>query len=117
MHEHGNQGHGSHGSGVGFAIGVISGTLFGVALGLLLAPKAGSELRGELGTRAREAKGRLRDQLRYAEERGREAAERGRAAVERGREVLSRGVDEARRFGKQGQGSATEAAGPGGLDM
>jgi gas vesicle protein len=95
------------GSGAGFAIGVMAGTLFGIALGVLLAPKSGAELRGELGARAREANDKLKDQIRLAEEkaaelmeRGREVAERGRVAVDRGREAVVRGVDEARRFAK-----------------
>jgi gas vesicle protein len=95
------------GSGVGFGIGLVAGALFGAAVGLLLAPKSGAELRGDLNARAREAGDRLKEQVRQAEdaaaawaERGREVAERGRVAVDRGREAVARGVEEARRFSK-----------------
>ena len=36
------------GSGNGFVMGLIAGTVLGAGLGMLLAPKAGSELRGAL---------------------------------------------------------------------
>lgn len=43
--------------GGGFMMGLIAGAVLGVGLGMLLAPKAGSELRGQLGDTAT----RLRD--------------------------------------------------------
>lgn len=45
------------GSGGGFMLGLIAGAVLGAGLGMLLAPKAGSELRGQLGDQA----SRLRD--------------------------------------------------------
>jgi len=41
------------GSGNGFVMGLIAGTVLGAGLGMLLAPKAGSELRGAIGEQAR----------------------------------------------------------------
>jgi len=106
----------SGGSGVGFGIGLIAGTLFGVGLGLLLAQKPGSELREDLGVRARQAGDKLKEQYRQAEhaasgwaDRGREMAERGREVVERGREAVSRGVDEARRTARASADKAESA--------
>ena len=40
------------GSGGGFMLGLIAGAVLGAGLGMLLAPKAGSELRGQLGDQA-----------------------------------------------------------------
>jgi gas vesicle protein len=44
-------------SGGGFVMGLIAGAVLGAGIGMLLAPKAGSELRGQLGDQA----SRLRD--------------------------------------------------------
>jgi hypothetical protein len=40
------------GGGGGFVLGLIAGAVLGAGLGMLLAPKAGSELRGQLGEQA-----------------------------------------------------------------
>ena len=40
-------------SGGGFMMGLLTGTVLGAGLGMLLAPKAGSELRGAIGEQAR----------------------------------------------------------------
>lgn len=40
------------GSGGGFMLGLIAGAVLGAGIGMLLAPKAGSELRGQLGDQA-----------------------------------------------------------------
>ena len=70
------------GSGVGFGIGLVAGALFGAAVGLLLAPKSGAELRGDLNARAREAGDRLKEQVRQAEDAAAAWAERGREVYE-----------------------------------
>ncbi|MEZ5284707.1 MAG: YtxH domain-containing protein [Vicinamibacterales bacterium] len=46
-------------SGSGFAMGIISGVLVGAGVALLLAPKAGTDLRGDLG----QTVGNVRDNL------------------------------------------------------
>ena len=43
----------NEGSGGGFMMGLLTGTVLGAGLGMLLAPKAGSELRGTIGEQAR----------------------------------------------------------------
>ena len=43
----------NEGSGGGFMMGLLTGTVLGAGLGMLLAPKAGSELRGVIGEQAR----------------------------------------------------------------
>ena len=52
-------------SGAGFVTGLCAGALFGAGVALLLAPKAGAELRGDIG----ESVGSLRDAVnrRYQE--------------------------------------------------
>ncbi len=43
----------NEGGGSGFMMGLLAGTVLGAGLGMLLAPKAGSELRGAIGEQAR----------------------------------------------------------------
>lgn len=85
------------GAGVGLVTGLLVGTVFGLGLGMLLAPKSGSELRGQIGEQAQKLRRRAVDQSRKAGERASEWAARGRHLVDRGREAVSRGVEEARR--------------------
>jgi gas vesicle protein len=44
--------HGDHASGSGFMLGLLTGTVLGAGLGMLLAPKRGSELRSQIGEHA-----------------------------------------------------------------
>jgi len=65
------------GAGVGLVMGLLVGTVFGLGLGMLLAPKSGSELRGQIGEQARNLRRRAVDQSRRAGEwaaRGRHCA-------------------------------------------
>jgi gas vesicle protein len=80
-------------AGVGLVTGFLVGTVFGLGLGILLAPKSGSELRGQIREQAQSLRRRTVDQSRRAGE----WAARGRHLVDRGRDAVSRGVEEARR--------------------
>jgi gas vesicle protein len=51
----------NEGSGAGFMMGLLTGTVLGAGLGMLLAPKAGSELRSDLLERGREMVGKGRE--------------------------------------------------------
>lgn len=46
-----------HEGGGGFMMGLLTGTVLGAGLGMLLAPKSGSELRSQIGDQARRAAG------------------------------------------------------------
>ena len=85
------------GAGVGLVTGLLVGTVFGLGLGMLLAPKSGSELRGQIREQAQGLRRRAVDQSHKTGERASEWAARGRHLVDRGREAVSRGVEEARR--------------------
>ena len=54
--------------GAGFMMGLLAGTVLGAGLGMLLAPSAGSELRGQLGERARNLGNIAADQYKKAGE-------------------------------------------------
>jgi gas vesicle protein len=93
----------NEGSGGGFMMGLLTGTVLGAGLGMLLAPKAGSELRGAIGEQARNWSSTASEQYRHAREAAGGWADRGREFVNQAREAVSKGVDDARGYA----GSAT----------
>src|ERR671931_662840 len=84
--------------GGGFMIGLLTGTVLGAGLGMLLAPKAGSELRGAIGEQARTWGNAAQEQYKKASETAGQWAERGREFVDKARDAVSRGADEARSY-------------------
>ena len=85
----------SHGSE--FMLGVLCGAAVGAAVGLLLAPRAGSELRGQIadsaeriGRKAADTYSRASEAMNDIVSRGRDAAERGRDKFEEVRSNFSR---------------------------
>lgn len=86
-------------NGSGFMMGVVCGAAIGAAVGLLLAPKAGSELRQQLY----DSSGRLR---RKATEGYNAAAETVSSAVD---DVMERGSDAVRR-GKEAYENVRQTA-------
>ena len=99
--------------GAGFMMGLITGTVLGAGLGMLLAPKAGSELRGAIGEQARTWGNTASEQYKRASEAAGTWAERGRDMVDKAREAVSRGADEARNYasGTTGSGYSTGNSG------
>jgi gas vesicle protein len=102
--------------GGGFMMGLLTGTVLGAGLGMLLAPKAGSELRGALGEQARTWGNAASEQYKKASEVASEQykkasetagtwAERGRDMVDKAREAVGRGADEARGYASGTTGS------------
>ena len=86
------------GSSGGFMMGLLTGTVLGAGLGMLLAPKAGSDLRGAIGEQARNLGNKASEQYRRATESASGWAERGREFVDKARDAVNRGVDEARAY-------------------
>jgi gas vesicle protein len=86
--------------GGSFLMGLLAGTVLGAGLGMLFAPKTGSELRSQLGEQA----GRLRNQ---ANDTYQQASDKVSQMVDRGREAYERA-----RTGT-GMGSTTSSTGPG----
>jgi len=102
----------NEGSGAGgFMMGLLTGTVLGAGLGMLLAPKAGSELRGALGEQARTWGNAASEQYKRASETAGQWAERGREMVDKARDAVSRGADEARSYASGTTGS-TYSSGP-----
>ena len=74
--------------GGSFLMGLLAGTVLGAGLGMLFAPKAGSELRtqltesaGQLKSRANEFGQQASDKVSQMVDRGREAYDRARTSV------------------------------------
>ena len=96
----------NEGGGGGFMMGLLTGTVLGAGLGMLLAPKAGSELRGAIGEQARNLSTAASEQYKRASEAAGTWAERGRDMVDKAREAVSRGADEARGYASGSTGSS-----------
>jgi gas vesicle protein len=99
--------------GGGFMMGLLTGTVLGAGLGMLLAPRAGSELRGQLGEQARNLGTLASEQYRRASEQAGGWAEKGREVVTHARDAVSRGVEEARGYAGATTGSSTGSTGGG----
>jgi gas vesicle protein len=96
----------NEGGGGGFMIGLLTGTVLGAGLGMLLAPKAGSELRGAIGEQARNLGNMASEQYRKASENATGWAERGREFVDRARDAVQRGAEEARGYASGTSGTS-----------
>ena len=90
--------HDTDGNGSGFIMGLLAGTVLGAGLGMLLAPKAGTELRGQVAEQARTFGTKASEQYRRAGETATAWAERGREAVNQAREAAQHGAEEARSY-------------------
>lgn len=99
-----------HEHGGGFMMGLLTGTVLGAGLGMLLAPKAGSELRGQLGEQARNLGHRASEEYRRASETATGWAERGREMVGQARDAVNRGADEARGYAGATTGGSSYAS-------
>lgn len=101
----------SEGAGAGFMMGLLTGTVLGAGLGMLLAPKAGSELRGVIGEQARNMGSRASEEYRKASSAAGTWAEKGREFVDRTRESAGRAAEESGFTTSGSSGSAFGAAG------
>jgi len=84
--------------GGGFVFGLLCGAALGAALGLMLAPKAGSELRrtlydstGDIRKKANDAYGQAAQTVNDYVAKGKEAVDRGRQAYDSARESATEG--------------------------
>ena len=105
-----------------FVMGLLAGTALGVGLGMLLASKAGSELRGKLSEQAGALANRAQEGYRKAaegagqwvakgEETAGDLAERGKDLYGKARDAVSRGAEEAQQYVHDAAGDVTGAGG------
>ena len=104
------------GSG-GFVIGLLCGTALGAAIGLMFAPRAGSEIRqtlyestGDIRRKAYDAYGQASEQVNSIVSKGRQAVDRGREAFDSARQSAgqSAGNGGTTEFGGQNRPGVTD---------
>src|SRR5262245_11806272 len=100
------------GGGGSFVMGLLTGTVLGAGLGMLFAPKAGSELRNQISEQANNWANSASEQYRRATETAGEWADRGREAFDKARDVVSKGADEAQRYVREATSSMTGGSQP-----
>ncbi len=97
---HGAENYGHYGtsqeSGGGFMMGLLVGTAIGAAVGLLLAPRSGAEMRRTLADSAEKFRQRANDTYSEASSTVSGLVDKGRKAARAGRERVESAVDEAR---------------------
>src|SRR3954469_25468026 len=93
--------------GGSFVMGLLTGTVLGAGLGMLFAPKAGSELRGQLSEQAGNLANAAQDQYRRVSDAAGDIADRGRDMYDKARDAVSRGSEEAQRYVREATGSSS----------
>jgi gas vesicle protein len=103
--------------GGGFILGLLCGTALGAAIGLMFAPKTGSEIRqtlydstGEIRRKATDAYGQATEQVNTMVSKGRQAVDRGREAFDSARQSAAgqSGGNGATEFGGQSRPGVTD---------
>ena len=80
--------------GGSFLMGLLAGTVLGAGLGMLFAPKAGTELRSQLGEQAGRLRHTANDAYGNATEKVSQMVDRGREAYDRARSSIPSGGNE-----------------------
>jgi gas vesicle protein len=103
------------GGGGSFVMGLLTGTVLGAGLGILFAPKAGSELRSQLSEQAAKAASTASDGYRRASETAgvwaEKGREKGREMYDKAREAASRGKEEAERYAREASETIAQPTG------
>jgi gas vesicle protein len=105
------------GGGGSFVMGLLTGTVLGAGLGILFAPKAGSELRGQIQEQAGNLANTASEQYRRASGAASDIAERGKDIYDKARDAVSKGAEEAQKYvreatsGSSSTGSASSSSG------
>ena len=111
-----------NGGGGTFVLGLLAGAVLGAGLGMLFAPKAGSELRNQLSEQAGVLANQVQKGYRKVTadagqwaEKGTEAAgewaERGKDMYGEARQAVSRGAEEAQKAVRDAAGTVSAAVG------
>src|SRR2546429_8227319 len=95
------------GNGSSFVMGLLTGTVLGAGLGMLFAPKSGSEIRNQLSEQAGNLANTASEGYRKASESAGQWADRGKDLYEKTRDAVSRGADEAQRYVRDATSSAS----------
>jgi gas vesicle protein len=98
--------------GGSFLMGLLAGTVLGAGLGMLFAPKAGSELRNQLNEQAGKLKATANDTYQQATDKVSQIVDRGKDAYDRARTNASNVSNISSAAPSSGPSSATGTAGP-----
>jgi gas vesicle protein len=98
------------GGGGSFVMGLLTGTVLGAGLGMLFAPKSGSELRNQVAEQAGNLANTASEGYRRASEAAGGWAEKGREAYDKARDAVNRGADEAQRYVKEATGGSNSGS-------
>src|SRR5262245_357017 len=101
------------GGGGSFVMGLLTGTVLGAGLGILFAPKSGSELRGQISEQAGNLANQASEGYRRASESASQWVDRGREVYDKAKDAVSRGADEAQRYVREATGSSPSVASTG----
>ena len=96
--------------GGSFLMGLLAGTVLGAGLGMLFAPKSGSELRSQIGSQVADQTGRIRE---AAEPYYNQASEKVSQIVDRGREAYDRARSSVSGLAAQGTSGTPASSAPG----
>jgi gas vesicle protein len=96
--------------GGSFVMGLLTGTVLGAGLGMLFAPKAGSELRNQLSEQAGSLATQAQDGIRKVTETTGDWAERGRDMYGKAKDAVVKGADEAQKYARDNAGPLKDAA-------
>jgi gas vesicle protein len=86
------------GGGGSFVMGLLTGTVLGAGLGMLFAPKPGSEIRNQLSEQANTIANTASEGYRRASETAGDLANKGREMYDKARDAVSKGTEEAQRY-------------------
>lgn len=101
-----NEGNG----GGSFVMGLLTGTVLGAGLGMLFAPKAGSELRNQLSEQAGTLANQASEGVRKVSDSAGEWADRGREMYGKAKDAVAKGADEAQRYARETASTVKDVA-------
>jgi hypothetical protein len=99
--------------GGSFLMGLLAGTVLGAGLGMLFAPKAGSDLRNQISEQTGRLKSTANDAYAQASEKVSQMSEKMGHMVDRGREAYDRARHPGGFSGSSSPGSTTSGTGTG----
>jgi gas vesicle protein len=97
--------------GGSFLMGLLAGTVLGAGLGMLFAPKAGSDLRNQLNDQAGRLKATANDTYQQASDKVSQIVDRGKDAYDRARSSVSSMSGGSSTSGNTGSASSTGTTG------
>jgi gas vesicle protein len=101
--------------GGSFLMGLLAGTVLGAGLGMLFAPKAGSELRNQLTEQAGRLRSTANDTYHQASDKVSKIVDRGREAYDRARgnvADMASGTGSGSNIGSTGEGLGSQTSAP-----